>query len=801
MAARVVAVGASAGGVEAFTRLLKALPSDSGMAFVLLSHLPHTHHGELARLLSPATRMSVRDATDGESPKPNCVYVLPSDRRMTIAGGVLHLAVRDISDGRPMIIDDLLESLATAQGGAAVNAVLSGTGSDGTASGRSAARIQELESEPAENNEDLQTFMDQQAAAHAEVQMRPAELSGLLEALGMPLLLLTRDLRLRAYNTRAAEDFHLTTANVGHEIGDASLPIQRAELGELVARALAGTTTVEKELRGIRGHWQSLRIWPIHAAEEAGTVVLAFVDIGKLKQEVATEQAAVAYKDAIVDTIMEPLLVLDDHNSLMHANEAFHRTFGTDSASLGRLKISELGEPASGDAPLDEFLLRVRQAGRPIQGPEISLASDPLGSRTFRLSAGPVNWQGPPRVVLALEDITERKRIEQAEQETARMMAIGQLAGGVAHEINNQMTVIEGLAGYLLKDTPDDDPRRPDIREISKAAVRSATITKQLLAFSRRQPLNLVVLDLNGLITTSESLLHRIIGSGIALELSLGEHVGAIRIDQAQLEQLLVNLVVNARDAMNGMGKLRIETMEVVVAEHASPTPETAVVPGGTYARLIVSDTGTGMDAATAARIFEPFFTTKPIGQGTGLGLASVYGIVKQSGGLIRVDSEPGRGTSFTIDLPQVAAAQAPAPPAGAPRAAAASMTGDGSASILLVDDEAMVRHVTERALRELGYRVIVASDGREALRRIAEEHVAVDLVLSDVVMPGMSGAELWSRLAESHPGLPVLLMSGYASDDLVRQGRVEAGTPVLAKPFTTAELSARIKSLLPHRA
>jgi len=720
----------------------------------------------------------------------------------------------------------------------------------GTASVRSAARIRELESELADNKEYLQTFIDQQDAAHAElqatyeeslsvneeyqstneelesakeelqslneelstlneqlqqrnaeVQLRSAEMSGLLEALDMPLVLLTRDLRLRAYNARAASDFHFTAAQVGREIGDSSLPISPANLGELVERAFAAAETVEQEILGPRGMWQALRIWPIHAVDESGTVAIAFVDIGKLKQEVATEQATVTYKDAIVDTIMEPLVVLDDHNVMVHANEAFHRAFGTDSASLGRLKISELGEPEAGDVPLDEFLSRSREAKGPVQGPEISLASTQHGSRIFRLSAGPVNWQGPPRVVLALEDVTERKRAEHAAQETARMMAIGQLAGGVAHEINNQMTVIQGLADYLLKDTPDNDARRPDIREISRAAIRSATISKQLLAFSRRQPLNPVVLELNTLIATSESLLHRILGSGITLELSLGELVGAIRVDQAQLEQLLVNLVVNARDAMDGAGRLRIETGEVVVAEHGASVPAAAAVPAGTYARLIVSDTGKGMDAATAARIFEPFFTTKPVGQGTGLGLASVYGIVKQSGGLIWVDSEPGRGTSFTIDLPQVVAAQAPAPPVGVPTATVASAAADGSISILLVDDEAMVRHVTGRALRELGYAVIEASDGREALRLISEEHAAVDLVLSDVVMPGMSGAELWNRLAESHPGLPVLLMSGYASEDLVRQGRLAAGTPVLAKPFTVAELSSRINSLLRHRA
>jgi two-component system cell cycle sensor histidine kinase/response regulator CckA len=380
--------------------------------------------------------------------------------------------------------------------------------------------------------------------------------------------------------------------------------------------------------------------------------------------------------------------------------------------------------------------------------------------------------------------------------EAARLQAVGQLAGGVAHEINNHMTGVLGFTEFLLQSLETDDPKRGDLVSIRKAAQRSADITRQLLAFGRRQMLQSVVLDLNPLVAGTESLIRRVLGLDIALHIILGETVGQVRVDQAHLEQAVLNLVLNARDAMPEGGQLTIETTLVTVTSDAAPGPGDEVVPMGTYARLTVSDTGSGMDAVTKARIFEPFFTTKEIGRGTGLGLASVYGTVKQSGGLIWVESEPGQGTTFTLDFPQVIGTSAPK----TTRPWSETPT-TGSGIILVVEDEDTVRTWVARLLGELGYTVLEATNGAEALQRVVAPTAAVQLVLSDVVMPEMSGAELRARLAALRPDLPVLLMSGFAADELVRQGLVARGTAVLQKPFAGVELAHRIRESLAPRA
>lgn len=372
------------------------------------------------------------------------------------------------------------------------------------------------------------------------------------------------------------------------------------------------------------------------------------------------------------------------------------------------------------------------------------------------------------------------------------MQAVGQLAGGVAHEISNQMTVVIGLATFLLRDTAQGDPRKPDISHILKAADRSAAISQQLLAFSRRQMLQPVTFDLNGMVGMAETNLRPFLRSDIVLEVVLGDQVGQVKADLAQMEQLLVNLAVNARDAMSGPGRLRIETTTIRVTEAPTNAPDASVVPRGVYARLSVSDTGHGMDAATKARIFEPFFTTKGIGQGTGLGLASVYGVVKQSGGLIWVDSEIGKGTTFTIDLPQVTALPPPAKTAAEP-----TSTAGGTGTILVADDQEQVRAWVTRALREMGYFTMEAHDGREVLRLLADGNSEVSLVISDVSMPGINGGELRKRLTEVRPDLPLLFMSGFGREDLVNRGWLAAGTPLLIKPFSTAALGEKVREAL----
>jgi two-component system CheB/CheR fusion protein len=640
-------------------------------------------------------------------------------------------------------------------------------------------------------NEELTTMNEQMQQRNAELQARSAEVNGLLEALDMPLLLLTRDLRLRAYNSRAGADFHLTSAKIGHGLGESMLPMLPGDLRDLVERAFGVGEVQELELQDQLGRWRALRVWPIQPEGDGGTVAIAFVDIHKLKADIAEERDARSYSEAVVETLLDPLVVLDEAARMLHANRAFHRTFGTDSKTLEPRSIGELGGEDWDPQLITDFLARAAQADRPLDGPEVQLTSSRFGRRTFQLGAGTITWRGPRRILLALKDVTERKLAEEAAMETSRMQAVGQLAGGVAHEINNQMTVVIGLASFLLKDSSENNPARNDLQHILKAADRSASISQQLLAFSRRQMLQPVLFDLNAMVSMAETNLRPFLRPDITLEVVLGERVGQIKVDIAQMEQLLVNLAINARDAMEGPGRLRIETTTVKVGDTAAAEADTHVIPRGTYARLIVTDTGHGMNPATTARIFEPFFTTKGIGQGTGLGLASVYGVVKQSGGSIWVESTIGRGTTFTIDFPQVVAPSLPAMASAEP-----SSVQGGSETIMVVDDQELVRSWVARSLRELGYSTVEATDGFHALSLIAEGKT-VNLVVSDVSMPGMDGSQLRNHLAELCPEVPILFMSGFALDDLVHRGRLEAGTHLMHKPFTADALAAKVREAI----
>ncbi|HEU4800377.1 MAG TPA: chemotaxis protein CheB [Gemmatimonadales bacterium] len=646
-------------------------------------------------------------------------------------------------------------------------------------------------------NEELNTLNEQLQQRNAELQARAAEVSALLEAVDMPLLLLSPDLRLRAFNARAAVDFHLAPASVGRTLGSGTLPVEQADLEGLIERASVQAEPQELELRDIEGRWRSLRVWPIQSGGGPDTVALAFVDIAKLKADVAVARDASAYKDAVVDTIMDPLVVLDDDDRIVHANHAFHVALGTSPSTMGRDRIQDLvggAEPGT----VDDFLALVRAATQPLAGPELEVSLAVDGKRVLRLSGGMIAWRGPPRVLLALEDVTDRKRAALAAQESSRMQAVGQLAGGIAHEINNQMTVVIGLVGFLLKATGTDDPRRPDIGQIGRAADRAAAISQQLLSFSRRQALRPAVFELNTIVASVEHLLHRLLGPGVSVEFELGERVGRVRADQAQLEQVLMNLVMNARDAMDGHGRLRIATQAVIVSDSPSDGPDEPAVPRGSYARLTVSDSGKGMDPQTQARIFEPFFTTKPIGQGSGLGLASVYGLVKQSGGLIWVESTPGQGATFTIDLPHVDLPIVPPMPAAVLEPAEEHR---GTETVLLVDDEPLVRSLVSRVLTDLGYTVLEASDGRQALALLAQHVAEVGVVVSDVVMPVMDGAELRQRISEQFPAVPVVLMSGFGLEELAQKGVVDGSTALLSKPFSSAELSAKIRELVDRPA
>jgi signal transduction histidine kinase/CheY-like chemotaxis protein len=392
---------------------------------------------------------------------------------------------------------------------------------------------------------------------------------------------------------------------------------------------------------------------------------------------------------------------------------------------------------------------------------------------------------------LALRRKQAEERLRRTEGQllkSQRLEAVGRLAGGIAHDFNNLLGVILGYSDLMAAEVePGSSLERP-LESIQAAATRAADLTRQLLAFSRRQIIAPQILDLNGIVLEMDRMLRRLIGEAIEVETRLAPDLAPVEADPSQIEQVVMNLVVNARDAMPAGGRLSIETANVLFDEayvrtHADTRP-------GSYVMLAVADTGEGMDAETSGRVFEPFFTTKDTG--TGLGLSTVYGIVKQSGGTIQVYSEPGQGTTFKVYLPQAVGEARPVPVA--PRLSDAPQ---GTETLLVAEDEPMLRELEARILRAAGYRVLVAGDGQEALQVCATHEGEIHLLITDVVMPGMGGRELADRAVVLRPDLRVLFASGHTDDAIVRDGRLDAGLPFIQKPFVAAELLTAVRRLL----
>jgi len=422
-----------------------------------------------------------------------------------------------------------------------------------------------------------------------------------------------------------------------------------------------------------------------------------------------------------------------------------------------------------------------------------------IGERWFIVTVDPIldadkNLVGAVNI---LHDITERKRagedrerLESQLFQSQRIEAVGRLAGGVAHDFNNMLSIILGYGELLLTTLPAQDPSRDDVEAIVDAGKRSAVLTRQLLAFSRQQTLQPEILDLGEVLKEIEKMLRSLIREDIELKYVFGEDLASVMVDPHQIEQVIMNLVINARDAMPQGGELTIETKNVTldgVNETSHPG-----LPGGEYVMLAITDTGYGMGKEVMDRIFEPFFTTKEKGKGTGLGLATAYGIVKQSGGGIYADSEPGKGASFKIYLP-------PTEQKGDAKGAKSGeeVESGGNKQILVVEDEAALRKLLEEMLASLGYQVTVAESGREALRMIEEEGFEPDLLLTDVVMPGMNGSVLVKRLREKHPTLRVLFMSGYTANTVASDDVLGPGTLFIEKPMNLQVLSERVRKAL----
>jgi PAS domain S-box-containing protein len=444
-----------------------------------------------------------------------------------------------------------------------------------------------------------------------------------------------------------------------------------------------------------------------------------------------------------------------------------------------------------------------------------------LKARGVALESGDFRWEG--RVVLAsgeerlievaardqrmadgsvvsdglVVDVTERRQLEAQLRQSQKMEAVGRLAGGVAHDFNNLLTVIKASTTFLLEELDPADPRREDARHVADAADRAAGLTRQLLAFSRKQRLEPTVLHIDAVVENLRPLLARLIGEDVEVQVQLAASAGSVMADVGQLEQVLINLAINARDAMPDGGRLTIETLEVTIDERtalAYGRREQCAVLAGSYVMLGVSDTGTGMSPEVRARIFEPFFTTKEVGKGTGLGLSTVYGIVQQSGGHVWVYSEPGHGTVFKLYFPRLEAAAT----------ASLKRTGEspagGTETVLLVEDEESVRQLARRILERQGYRVLESRNGREALAQATAFGDQIHLILTDVVMPELSGRGLIERLTAVRPNAAVIYMSGYADDEVLRRGMLEPGSMFIQKPFNPSALLRLVREALDHR-
>lgn len=526
---------------------------------------------------------------------------------------------------------------------------------------------------------------------------------------------------------------------------------------------------------------------PLAPADTHGPVLLTMLDeeIGP-----ADRGTAQAYVETLLSLLPFGLALVDRDGRFLYMNRAFKRAGNVGDGRMPRYP----GDLVVGEdkGPLADMIRR-HSSGQQVGG-DLSIRLVGQGDDPVSMRVVGVRGLGEAAVLLSLKDSSEESRLKRQVAQASKMQAVGQLAGGVAHDFNNILTAVLGSCDLMLMRHTPGDSDYDDIQQIRSNANRAASLTRQLLAFSRQQTLRPQILQLPDVISEVSHLLKRLIGDTVQLSVHHGRGLGAVRADPGQLEQVIINLAVNARDAMPGGGTLTIETYPVSAADVRQMGSE--FMPPADYSALKVSDTGTGIPADVLPKIFEPFFTTKDVGKGTGLGLSTVYGIIKQSAGFIFADSKPGK-TSFTIYLPVHRAEQgAPATPTPVSKPKKSQW---GTGTILLVEDEDMVRAVAERALARAGYTVVTASQGEEGLERFAGME-KVDLVVSDVVMPTMDGPAMVREMRKKRPALPVLFMSGYAEEQLRQSINID-DVAFLPKPFSVAQLAEAVSAALDNAA
>lgn len=534
--------------------------------------------------------------------------------------------------------------------------------------------------------------------------------------------------------------------------------------------------------------WWDVTVSPITDDDGKVENILSICrDITQSKlDEKAIEQSERDYR-GLFENAHDAILIIDPESEIvLEANQRACQLYGFSREEFIGMSLEALS--------IDLSAGKLRIAETLSKGERVSFETTQRrrdGREMFlEVNAALVEYKDQQAILSVNRDITERRQLEDQFRQAQKMEAIGRLAGGVAHDFNNLLTAITGYSQLLMMNLPKDNPIRSDIEEIFKAGERAASLTRQLLAFSRKQVLQPSNLNINAIVADVERMLRRLIGEDIDIVIALAPGLGNVKADRGQIEQVIMNLVVNARDAMPRGGKLTLETSRVILDEnyvrgHIGVKP-------GSYVMLAVSDTGCGMDKETQTRIFEPFFTTKEQSKGTGLGLSTVYGIVKQSGGDIWVYSEVGRGTTFKLYLPLIA------------ETAGVSSQLDigqelrrGTETILLVEDEAVLCRLNARVLHDQGYTVLEAESGKEALEISSEYDGEIHLLLTDVVMPELSGNALLTEILPARPDIKVLFVSGYSDDAVVHHGVLDSGAPFLSKPFRPETLARKVREVL----
>ncbi len=617
----------------------------------------------------------------------------------------------------------------------------------------------------------------------------------LVEAAEDAIFIVGADLRFKLINRAGAEGLGRDQASIiGKHLDEVFAPPTLARVIESNQRVLqtAAIIRLEEEL-DLPGHglrWSHTVLAPITGANGAAAAVMGVSrDITELKRAQQALRESVTHYRMLFASNPQPMLLYEvDTLRVLDANDALIAKYGYTTDELLRMTIVDLHPPE--DVPRLRALVSEPRPRLSSSGPWKHRKKDGTWLDVEVLAHDLVLPDGKKTRLVLANDVTEQKQLENQFRQAQKMEAVGRLAGGVAHDFNNLLTAILGYTDMAIEQM-EGHPVVSDLQEVRQAGERAQDLTHQLLAFSRQQIIQPRVVNVNDVLAGMEKILGRLIGEDVKLALEVRQDIGCVRIDPGQLEQVIMNLAVNARDAMPGGGVLKITTSGVTLtADYAHRSPP---VVAGPYVMITVEDNGSGMSAEAQQHLFEPFFTTKEPGKGTGLGLATVYGIVKQSGGYIWLTTRSGVGTTFTLHFPVAPASE----PERWPRESAAESPKQGSETVLVVEDNTALRNLATRVLRQAGYMVLAATDGEEAIRIGREHDGPIHLMFTDVVMPHMSGRAAFNELQKFRPSLKVLYSSGYMDDTIVHHGVLEEGILLLPKPYTPSVLVRKIREVL----